>query len=589
MRTRTKIVCTIGPACRSLERIIELIHAGMQVARLNFSHGTHEEHAGVIAVLKEARSQLRVPLAIMLDNKGPEIRIGRLTAAARHVHRGDHLHLVAHEVAQRDDEVPIRPGSVIESLHTGMTVLFNDGFITSHVVEVTGGGVVVEVDNDGEIAPSKGVNIPDAALDLPALTERDIADLRFGCQQGIDLFAASFIQNADQVLTIKRLLAEEGAGDTLVMAKIESSNGVRNFDAILQVSDGIMIARGDLGVEVPLEQVPVLQKAMIRKCYIAGKPSFTATQMLESMIERPRPTRAEASDVANAVYDSTSAVMLSGETAVGKYPIEVVRVMDRIIAAAENDFDFHQFFYQDRERSYEDVPSSVALASLKTAYSCGAKALFVVTSGGGTARLLARLRPEMPILALTSSEKVYHQLACCWGTEPIYAPGVGSTQDAFQRLSSYALENGIVEYGDLVVVTAGVPFGIIGSTNMMVVESIGDVLVRAEKGYGHAVTGELILFDQIELGRKFEVAEGRILLIRRCSDQDLPFLKRAKGVILENRQDDYESEKYLLLASKALGLSTVVRASMASRILQAGQTVTLDPSRGLVYNGRVAL
>lgn len=561
----------------------------MAVARLNFSHGTHSEHAETIALLHEARGRLGVPLAIMLDNKGPEVRIGQLASGVRHVRPGDHLHLIAGEVAGSDDQVPIRPGSVIESLHTGMTVLFNDGFISTRVIDVASEGVVVEVENEGDIATSKGVNIPDASLDLPALTERDIADLRFGCQHGIDIFAASFIQTADQVVSIKRLLAEEGAGGTMVVAKIESGSGVRNFDAILQVADGIMVARGDLGVEVPLAQVPALQKAMIRKCNAAGKPSITATQMLESMIERPRPTRAEASDVANAIYDSTSAVMLSGETAVGKYPIEAIRVMRRIIEAAESDFDYRNFFYRDRERLSDDVPSSVTLASLKTAYSAGAKALFVITSGGGTARLMSRLRPEMPILALTSSERVYHQLAFCWGTEPIFAPEIRSIEDAFQRISGYALERRFVEYGDLVVVTAGVPFGIVGSTNMMVVESIGDVAVRASKGHGEVAHGEVFVFDGIDRDLKLDLIDGKVLLMRSCSDQDLPFLKRAAGVVLENSPEDCESEKYLLLVSKALGLSAVVRAWAASKVLQEGQVVTLEPRRGLVYTGRVSL
>lgn len=443
----------------------------MDVARLNFSHGTHDEHAQVIGRLKQVREELEVPLAIMLDTKGPEIRLGRLPSGAIQVEKGRRLFLTRNGVATNEDQLPIVPASVIDTLSPGMTVLFNDGYIAARVVDQVNDAVVIEIENGGEIASGKGVNLPGSELDLPAVTERDIEDLRFGCQQGVDLVAASFIQTAGQVGAIKELLRDHGGEGIRLLSKIESSAGVSNFDAILAASDGIMVARGDLGVEVALARVPVLQKMMIRKAYLAGKPSITATQMLESMIQRPRPTRAEASDVANAIYDSTSAVMLSGETAVGKYPAEAVRVMRNIIREAESDFDYRQFFYRDSERKFKDVPSSVSLASVKTAYASDSKAIFIFTQGGGTARLISRLRPSIPILALTPSLNVYHQLACEWGVIPIL--GEASTfAEAFAHLREFALKDGYVGLGDLVVVTAGVPFGVAGTTNTMIVETI---------------------------------------------------------------------------------------------------------------------
>ena len=402
---KTKIICTIGPAVNSVEKIIELMGAGMNVARLNFSHGTHEEHLKSIEYLKEAREELKSPLAIMLDTKGPEIRIGKFKEGHVSLKIGQSFLLSKDEVQGDEYQVTLFPGNILNQLELGTKILFDDGYISSVVVEKRNDGVIVEIINGGIIRSGKGVNIPNTHLDLPAVTEKDIHDIKFGCLQDIDLVAASFVRSADHVLTIKKILSDEKKPDILVIAKIENSEGVQNFDNIVQAADGIMIARGDLGVEVPLSHVPRLQKMMIRKSYLAGKPVVTATQMLESMIHNPRPTRAETSDVANAIYDSTSAVMLSGETAIGRYPIETVNVMRTIIEEAEADFNYRAFFDQHAPLVYHDVPSAVTLATVKTAYSSNAKAIFALTRGGATARLLSRLRPKMPIIALTEKEK----------------------------------------------------------------------------------------------------------------------------------------------------------------------------------------
>jgi len=462
----------MGPAVASPDQIEALIEAGMNVARLNFSHGTHEEHARTIHLLKTAREKRGVPLAIMLDTKGPEIRLGKLRNDQITLKIGQQFWLVKENVLGDEEQITLTPSVALDVLKKDMFVLLDNGYIITHVVEIDKRGVKVEVDHGGVIKSTRGVNIPGAEVELPPMTEKDEADIRFGCEQDIDWIAASFIRSAEHVTAIKKLLNDQDKPDIAVIAKIENRQGVQNFDSIVQVADGIMVARGDLGVELPLTQVPRLQKMMIRKSYLSAKPCVTATQMLESMMVNPRPTRAETSDVANAIYDSTSAVMLSGETAIGSYPVQVVKVMKAIIQEAEDDFSYYDFFKQSSQRGFYDVPSSVAQASINTAYSSNAKAIFAFTTSGSTARLLSRMRPEMPIIAMTPNPKVYHQLAVSWGVIPLLCQDAHTIEEAKKKISEYALEKGIVQLGDLVVITAGTPFGQPGTTNMMIVDSI---------------------------------------------------------------------------------------------------------------------
>lgn len=475
----TKIICTIGPSVNSIEMITALVHAGMNVARLNFSHGTHEEHLKVINNLKQVRKDLNKPIAIMLDTKGPEIRLRKIRENGVVVSSGDRLLLIKEEVMGDEHRLSIHPPFIVDQLKAGMRILFDDGYISSKVIEVSEKGALIELENNGVLRSGKGVNIPNSSFDLPAVTEKDIADIRFGCANDIDIIAASFVRSAAHLLEIRKILVEENRGDLLVMAKIENSEGVYNFDGIIEVADGIMIARGDLGVEVPLSHVPRLQKMMIRKCHLAGKPSITATQMLESMINNPRPTRAEASDVANAIYDGTSAVMLSGETAIGKYPLETVQMMKGIILEAEQDIDYRSFFAKHASLIYLDVPSALTLAAVQTGYSFNARAIFVFTNSGLTARLVSRLRPTMSIIAMTPCERSYYQMAINWGVISILSEGCQSMGQALRDLSICALEQNIVSNNDFVVVTAGAPFGVSGTTNMMVVENIGEIMTRA--------------------------------------------------------------------------------------------------------------
>ena len=584
MHRRSKIVCTMGPAVNSPQKVDELIEAGMNVARLNFSHGTHEAHAETISLLKEARKRHGIPLAIMLDTKGPEIRLGKIENGQFSLKVGDEFWFVKEQVLGNNKEISLTPPYVLDSLELNMSVLIDNGNIITRVCERGAGRVKVRVEHGGVISSTKGVNIPGGDFDLPVLTEQDIRDIKFGCSQDIDLIAASFIRSAEHVMIIKKLLEEEGKSDILVIAKIENREGVQNIDSIIQAADGLMVARGDLGVELPLMQVPRLQKMMIRKCYLAGKPSVTATQMLESMMNSPRPTRAEASDVANAIYDSTSAAMLSGETAVGSYPIEAVRMMNAIIVETEKDFNYYEFSRNSTVRIYPDVPSSVTLASIKTAYSSNAKAIFAFTTSGSTARLLSRLRPEMPILAMTSNPKVYHQMALNWGVVPLLCQESKTIEDSYKRLSTFALEQGYVKYGDLVVVTAGSHFGHSGTTNMIIVDSIGDVLVRGNEGIGPTVSGKIAILNSFENVKDYDV-KGKILLITSFHENLVPLLKYVKGVILQNHVDDVESEWALKGSAEKLHLPVIFRAEGASSVLRNELLVTLDPEQAIVYKG----
>ena len=582
MNPRTKIICTIGPSVTSFEKMVALIEAGMSVARLNFSHGTYEEHERNIENLKKAREKMGRPLAIMLDTQGPEIRIGKIKNDALSVSPKMRLRFAAE--GDGIDTISLSSVEVIDVLTPGTKILFDDGYILAEVVEKLSNAVIVEFQNNGLLKSGKKLNVPGVHLPLPAMSEKDIEDLRFGCRHDVDYVAASFICCSNHVLTIKDLLAKEGKPHILVIAKIESAQGVANFDSIVQVADGIMIARGDLGVELDLEEVPKLQKMMIRRCYQACKPSITATQMLESMITNPRPTRAEASDVANAIYDSTSCIMLSGETAVGKHPIQAVQRMRSIASVAEADFNFISFFEEHSKRDYHDVSSAVALAAVKTAYSANAKAIFAFSASGTTARFVSRLRPEMPIIAITTNKHVYHQMALNWGVVPILVEGCENSKQAFSAATSYALSRGIISFGDLVVITAGAPFGKKGTTNMMMVENIGEVLVRGHKGFGPKVNGKVSLVLSPE-GKTAEELEGRLVVIPHCDNTFLPILKLAAGVILQNYIGDTASEKYAALVAKTFEISVMTRADGAMTILKEDDVVALDPQRGLIYRG----
>jgi pyruvate kinase len=584
--TRTKIICTMGPAVRSVEKICELIRAGMNVARINFSHGTHEEHAETIEMIKKARWQMGVPVSIMLDTKGPEVRLGAIEGNCACFQAGHKWHLTSKLLKGNPFEVSVKPPEILKDLEVGMKVLFNDGQMISEVVELTETGCIVELQTAGEVRAGKGINVPNVQLNLPIMGEKDIADIKFGCAQGIDVIAASFVQSAEHILTVKELLREENCSNVWVIAKIENRSGVDNLEHILQVADGIMVARGDLGVEVPLVEVPRLQKMMIRRSYLAGKPAVTATHMLESMVTNARPTRAETSDVANAIYDSTSAVMLSAETAVGRYPVQAVKVMKSIIQEVEKDLHYESFTGQHEGLVYNDVPSAIGLAAVKTAYSSNAKAIFAFTQSGSTPRLIARLRPPIPIVAMTPNDKCFEQMALLWGVVPLHQEGIQSSDEAFKEITTFALDKEIVSYGDFVVVTSGHPFGFPGTTNTMMLESIGDVMARGIESFGERVYGNAITVMAPDHQKPYQV-RGQIIVIPYFDDSFIPIAYNSAGVILQNHFADKDSEQRLLEFAEQHKLSVLTRADEAMHNLNDGMLITLDPEKKLVYKGVV--
>ena len=576
---KTKIICTLGPAVDSEKQIEKLIHQGMNIARLNFSHGSYEEHGQRMAWVKNARRKCGVSCAIMLDTKGPEIRVGDLPSGKIVLQSGQIVCIGAN--ITKECQLSIHPISVISCIEVGMRLLFNDGSISSIVIEKNANSIKIQVVDGGVLTSRKGVNIPGAHVGLPALTQNDVEDLIYGCKMDVDLIAASFIRSAEHVLSIKKLLSLHEKADIPVIAKIENHEGIQNFDSIVQVADGIMVARGDLGVEMEPSLVPKLQKMMVRKCFDACKPVTIATQMLESMMQNPRATRAEVSDVANAIYDGASSIMLSAETSVGKYPIEAVRLMADIARVSEQDFNNQEFYYLHSRKDFPNISSAIAVSAVKTAYTSGAKAIFAFTTSGLMVRLISRFMPEMPIITVTADEKIYHQLSYYWGVHPIFASFSG-WKEGFSIASSFALEKKLISFGDLVVVTAGSHFGCKGSTNMMMVESIGSVLVRGEKGFGKTVSGKIKVYVLNNQHTK-EDLDDCIIVLAKCDPSYLDLMRSVRGVILENHIDDIDSLHYAIDMAKMYKIPLIVQAEHAVSTLQEEEMVVLNPAKAIVY------
>lgn len=470
---KTKIVCTIGPASKSEKVMTEMMKAGMNVARLNFSHGDHETHKEVIETFRRVRKKLDKPAAIMLDTKGPEVRIGNFAEGKITLNDGELFTLTANECEGDNTKVSVTYADLPSQLHVGDRVLIDDGRIEMTVESISGADINCRVVTGGEISNRKGVNIPNVHLDLPYLSDQDMADLRFGVEMDVDYIAASFVRSADDVITMRNFLDYYGGHNIKIIAKIENMEGIDNFEEILHHANGIMVARGDMGVEVGYERLPGLQKRFIRRCYQSGKIVITATQMLESMIHRTTPTRAEITDVANAVFDGTSAVMLSGETAMGDHPARVVRVMGKIAAQAEKDaFEIGSYRASaGHERDAGDATDAICDAACTTARDLNAAAILTVTKSGYTAQHLSKFRPAEPIVAATPNEKTYNQLALCWGVYPIRARYQADTNVLVTHAIDCAKRFGYVKVGDRVVVTAG-GIGDSASTDVLKVQFV---------------------------------------------------------------------------------------------------------------------
>ena len=470
---KTKIVCTLGPATADDAILRAMIQAGMNVARLNFSHGTYEGHAQNIRRIRALSAELHTPVGIMLDTKGPEIRLKTFRDHRVTLQKGQLFTLCTDDVEGNAEHVSITYADLPADVQPGTTILIDDGLVGLTVEAVSKTEIQCRVNNGGVISDRKGINVPDANLSMPFISRKDREDILFGIQENVDFIAASFTRTEEDILAIRKLLTDNGGKGISIIAKIENMQGVQNIDSILAVSDGVMVARGDLGVEIPLEQIPIIQKMIIRKAYSRGKQIITATHMLDSMIKNPRPTRAEATDVANAIYDGTGAIMLSGETAAGLYPVEAVRTMARIAQVAEASIDYVQRFRDSVPRPSANITNAISHACCTSAQDLNATAIVTVTKTGFTAKMLSRFRPGCPIIACAPVERVVRQLCLSWGITPLLIEEVTDTDELFERAVDAGIDAGLLHKDDLIVMTAGVPLGISGTTNLMRVHVVG--------------------------------------------------------------------------------------------------------------------
>ena len=470
--TKTKIICTLGPATDQPGILDALIQEGMSVARFNFSHGNYEEHEKRLKELREARTRFQKPIAALLDTKGPEIRVKSFKTGKVELQPDQLFRLCSGEVEGNEEQVSITCQDLYKDVAVGKRILLDDGLIAMQVEAIEGKDIICRVINGGFVSNNKGVNVPEVHLSLPYVSEKDRQDILFGIEKDFDFVAASFVRCADDVLQIRRILDENGGKSIEIISKIENREGVDNIDEIIEASNGIMIARGDMGVEIASEEVPVIQKMIIKKVYEAGKKVITATQMLDSMMKNPRPTRAETTDVANAIYDGTSAIMLSGETAAGKYPVKALQTMVRIATRTEQDIDYRKRFFGYDHKASTNITDAICHATCTTAHDLNASAILTVTKTGTSARMISRYRPGCQIIGCTMDEKVGRQLNLSWGVRPLLIMEESDVIELFNHSVSNARDYGFLKPGELVVITSGVPLGMAGTTNMIKVQTV---------------------------------------------------------------------------------------------------------------------
>ena len=573
---KTKIVCTMGPNLFEKHLIAPLMKAGMNVARFNFSHGTYETHQHYYDEVCRIRDELGLPVATMLDTKGPEIRVRSFKNGHVTLQNGQLFTLTTDEVEGDEERVSITYKELPQDIAVGSSILIDDGLIGMQVERIDGADIVCRVLNGGVVSNNKGVNIPNAHLSMPFISEKDHQDILFAIKNGYDFIAASFTRCADDIMQIRHILQENNCHTINIIAKIENMEGVENIDEILRVVDGVMVARGDLGVEVPLEDVPSLQKKLIQRGIAAGKPVITATQMLDSMIKNPRPTRAEATDVANAIYDGTSAIMLSGESAVGAYPVEAVETMVRIALRAEADMDYIRRFSRDTSAS-TDVTNAISHATVTSAHDLNASAIITVTKSGSTARILSRYRPACVIVGCTTEKHVWRQLALSWGTVPLMIAEESNTDDLFEHAVEAAVQNGLVHDGELVVLTAGVPLGISGTTNLMKVHVVGHLLSRGQGLHGGKVVAPLCVIRNLEKDAK-DFNTGDVIVCHQTTREMFSMLRKSSAIVLE----DDNPEGHGAIAGMSLDIPVIIGAKNATNILKSGAVVTVDGEKGTV-------
>ena len=578
---KTKIVCTIGPASESPEVLEQLVRNGMNVARLNFSHGSHEEHLEKIKTIKRLRRKLNVPLGLMLDTKGPEIRIGRFEEKEYFLKPDDTFTITTRDVIGNKDIVSVSYEGLPNDVEKGSIISVDDGLIQLEVMEIKDGtDIVCRVQNNGVISNNKGVNLPGRVTNLPAITPKDVDDIKFGIENGIDMIAASFIRKKEDIYDIRKVLEDHGGEDILILSKIESQEGVDNIDEIIEASDGIMVARGDLGVEIRTELIPLVQKEVIRKCNKAAKPVITATQMLDSMQRNPRPTRAETTDVANAIIDGTDCVMLSGETAAGKYPIEAVKTMRDICITTELSDDFEENIYQTEIDRKITTTNAISKSTCTIANQLDAKAIITCTSSGNTAKAVSKFRPKTNIIACTIDEKVARRLSVSWGVYPIIVEKAHETDELIERAIVGALKENYVQEGDLTVLTAGIPLGVSGTSNLIKVHVIGDIIANGTGVGNKSVSAKVVVGStKEELEEKFEDGD---IIVAKYTDKDInEFMERSSGVISENGG----LTSHTAVVSIHFGIPAILGVKNVTNLLSDGDIVTIDPLGGIIYKG----
>ncbi len=578
---KTKIVCTIGPASQSPEVLEQLIKNGMNVARLNFSHGSHEEHLEKIKTIKRLRRKLNVPLGLMLDTKGPEIRIGTFEEKEYFLKPDDIFTLTTRDIVGNKNIVSVSYEGLPNDVEKGSIISIDDGLIQLEVIEIKDGTeIVCRVQNNGVISNHKGVNLPGRVTNLPAITPKDVDDIKFGIENGIDMIAASFIRKKEDIYDIRKVLEDHGGEDILILSKIESQEGVDNVDEIIEASDGIMVARGDLGVEIRTELIPLVQKEIIRKCNKAAKPVITATQMLDSMQRNPRPTRAETTDVANAIIDGTDCVMLSGETAAGKYPVEAVKTMRDICITTELSDDFEENIYQTEIDRKITTTNAISKSTCTIASQLKAKAIITCTASGSTAKAVSKFRPRTNIIACTIDEKVARRLSVSWGVYPVIVEKAHETDELIERAIVGALKENYVQEGDLTVLTAGIPLGVSGTSNLIKVHVIGDIIANGTGVGNKSVSAKVVIGStKEELEGKFEDGD---IIVAKYTDKDInEFMERSSGVIAENGG----LTSHTAVVAIHFGIPAILGVKNITNLLEDGDVITIDPLGGIIYKG----
>ncbi|MFS7402624.1 pyruvate kinase [Carnobacterium maltaromaticum] len=578
---KTKIVCTIGPASESVETLVKLIEAGMNVCRLNFSHGDFEEHGTRIKNIREASKITGKMVAILLDTKGPEIRTHNMKDGKVEFTTGDVERISMTEVEGDNTRFSVSYPELINDVNPGSHILLDDGLIDLEVTDIdrAANEIVTVVKNSGTLKNKKGVNVPNVSINLPGITEKDAADIIFGIENDVDYIAASFVRRPSDVLEITEILEKHNATHIQIIPKIENQEGVDNIDEILKISDGLMVARGDLGVEIPTEDVPIVQKSLIRKCNELGKPVITATQMLDSMQKNPRPTRAEASDVANAIFDGTDAIMLSGETAAGDYPVEAVQTMNSIAIRTEEAL-VNQDAFALKAYSKTDMTEAIGQSVGHTARNLGIQTIVAATESGHTARMISKYRPKSHILAITFSERQMRGLALSWGVYPQVAEKPVSTDDMFNLATRVSQETGFAKEGDLIIITAGVPVGERGTTNLMKIQLIGSQLTSGH-GIGRtSVIGKAVVAKNAEEANANAI-EGGILVVPTTDKEYLPAIEKSAAIVVE----EGGLTSHAAVVGIAMSIPVIVGAANATSLIKDDELITVDSRRGIIYRG----